>query len=80
MHSVLYKTKRCIYKNVLTNFIKVEWELSWYTAIEACFEIRGPVLAQNVFSSSILFTYSCHSRIHRFTAVHELDSSFPKEE
>lgn len=64
----------------LTYFVEVEWKLPGYRTIQPRFQIGGPVLRENVLSTSVLFANPCNPRVNAFTAVNVFHSGFSEEE
>lgn len=65
---------------ILTNFVKIKRKLSRYRAIQARFQIRSPILIQDILSAGVFLTNARHPRVHAFAAIYILYGGFAKEE
>lgn len=65
---------------VLTNFVEIKWEFAGNRTIESGFQIRGPILIEDMFAASVLFADARYPRVNTFAAIYVLDSSFTEEE
>lgn len=64
----------------LTNFVEVKWKLSRNRTVQTSFQIRSPILIQDIFTACILLANTSDSRIHAFATIDIFDGGLSKEE
>lgn len=61
------------------DFIKVEGKLAGNTTVQTCFQICCPILVNDVFASTVLLTYPCHSAVDCFSAIYIFNGVLSEE-
>lgn len=62
------------------DFVEVERELAGDRAVQSGFQVRRPVLAEDVLAARVFLAHAGDSRVHALPAVDVLDGGFSEEE
>jgi len=60
--------------------IEVEGKFAGDAAVHPRLQIRGPILADHVFSTAVVFAHPSHSGVDGFSAIYVLNGMFAEEE
>lgn len=65
---------------VLTDLVEVERVFAGYGTVEPSFQVRGPIVVENVLAAGVLFAHPGHAGKYAFAAVDVLDGGLAEEE
>lgn len=74
------RTSSNVCSGILTYFVEIEGELAGNGTIESSFQVRGPILVEDMLATGVFLADTRHSRINTFAAIYVLDGCFAEEE
>lgn len=75
-----YISRRPQYTLILTYLVEIKRKLAGYRAVQPGLEVRGPILREYIFTTSVPLANSRHTGVHTFTAVDVFDRGLAEKE